>query len=132
MPRPGAYALLVDEQGRVAIVRESGAYFLPGGGIEPGETPEEALRREVREECGFEIEILRKLGQADEYVYSTAEERAYLKCGVFYFARRGESPDGPTTDPPELAWLEPERAIEQLSPGCHAWVIRQVMGRIQE
>jgi 8-oxo-dGTP pyrophosphatase MutT (NUDIX family) len=33
----------------------AGDYKLPGGGIEAGESPAEALVREVREECGFAV-----------------------------------------------------------------------------
>ena len=50
-PRPGAYALVLDDRGRVALVHEENGWYLPGGGLEAGETVEQALLREVRAEC---------------------------------------------------------------------------------
>ncbi|MFF8408137.1 NUDIX domain-containing protein [Streptomyces omiyaensis] len=60
-PRVSAYALAVRE-GRMLLTRLSeaspvfapGVWHLPGGGVEPGEQPVEALAREVREETGLE------------------------------------------------------------------------------
>jgi NADH pyrophosphatase NudC (nudix superfamily) len=59
--------VIVDEQGRMVIlVRGSepgkGLWDLPGGFVDPGETVEDALRREVREEIGLEVTTLRYLG----------------------------------------------------------------------
>jgi 8-oxo-dGTP diphosphatase len=60
----GAVAVVV-RQGRFLVIRRAegiaapGAYCFPGGGIEPGETDEDALRREIREELGAEIRPLR-------------------------------------------------------------------------
>ncbi|MGW6936278.1 NUDIX hydrolase [Lentzea sp. NPDC054927] len=45
------------EAGRLLVVRSRNkkAFYLPGGKIEQGESPEDALRREVREELGIEL-----------------------------------------------------------------------------
>jgi len=50
--RPGAYAVIADARGRVGVMRTPTGFHLPGGGMDAGETPEAALAREVREECG--------------------------------------------------------------------------------
>ncbi|MEV6242984.1 NUDIX domain-containing protein [Lentzea sp. NPDC051838] len=46
------------EAGRLLVVRSRNkkAFYLPGGKIEAGESPADALRREVREELGISVE----------------------------------------------------------------------------
>jgi 8-oxo-dGTP pyrophosphatase MutT (NUDIX family) len=61
----GAYALILDSEDRVLLVRAAnGRFYLPGGRIEPCETPEQALAREVEEECGLSIRVTESLGEA--------------------------------------------------------------------
>lgn len=57
-----AVAIIHNEQGEYLICKKpanrgvfAGQWALPGGGIEPGEHMEAALRREVREEVGLEV-----------------------------------------------------------------------------
>ncbi len=61
-----AVKALIDYHGKILLLRESpayedgvqeGLYDFPGGRIDPGEAWNDALRREVREECGLEITI---------------------------------------------------------------------------
>lgn len=63
--RAGAYALIV-EDGAVLLSAWSGpeglTWTLPGGGIELGESPEQACRREVEEETGHTVELTGLLG----------------------------------------------------------------------
>ncbi len=56
--RPATRALVVDEDERILLVRfgdgERAVWTTPGGGIEAGETDEQAIRRELLEEIGLE------------------------------------------------------------------------------
>jgi 8-oxo-dGTP pyrophosphatase MutT (NUDIX family) len=60
---PSAHAVIRDEAGRLLLVRHfEGRWLLPGGGIEPGETPAETVCRECWEETSVLVEPLRLLG----------------------------------------------------------------------
>ena len=69
--RPGAYALLL--QGRDALLTVQDGMppdvQLPGGGIDPGESPLQALHREVLEETGWRIRLTRKLGAFRRFTF---------------------------------------------------------------
>lgn len=59
-----AIVACVDARGRVLLVKQiagpyAGAWLLPGGGVDDGESLEDGLRREMREETGCELDGLR-------------------------------------------------------------------------
>jgi ADP-ribose pyrophosphatase YjhB (NUDIX family) len=77
---------LIECGGKLLLIRQTYSHMLwtlPGGRVERGETPEEAVRREVREEVGLELSALRPLG-----VFTTTEE--YMRDTVHCFC--GETP----------------------------------------
>jgi 8-oxo-dGTP diphosphatase len=66
-PEIGGVSGLVVRDGKVLLIRRGKQPFLdhwslPGGGVEPGETLREAVKREVREETGLEVEVGRVAG----------------------------------------------------------------------
>ncbi|NET61540.1 MAG: NUDIX domain-containing protein [Symploca sp. SIO2E6] len=73
----GAFAIIFDEHGSVLLChrRDFDAWNLPGGGIENGELPTEAVIREVKEETGLEVDVERLVGvygktDKDQLVFS--------------------------------------------------------------
>ena len=86
--REGVRALVLDPADRVLLVRfdwpDKSVWAQPGGGIEPGETPEHALERELAEECGLhDFELgpciwTRTHWTADIAGYGGQTERIYL------------------------------------------------------
>jgi 8-oxo-dGTP diphosphatase len=120
--RPSAYALLRDEDGRIAIVRAARGWFLPGGGIEADETADQAAQREAREECGLVIEPRRVVATATEIVHSPVGHAGVDKASVFIEAVVvGRT--APTEPDHELAWLQPADAIARLSHKSHRWAL---------
>jgi ADP-ribose pyrophosphatase YjhB (NUDIX family) len=60
---PSAHCLIRDDRGRILLVRHfEGRWQLPGGAVEPGETPADAARRECWEEACVLVEPLRIVG----------------------------------------------------------------------
>lgn len=81
---PGVAAVIRDARGRILLQERSSeeGWSLPAGAIEPGESPDDAIRREVREETGLLIEpheIVGVFGGTEfRHVYPNGDEVEYV------------------------------------------------------
>lgn len=129
--RIGVYVVILDPKKEKIILVQApnGAYFLPGGEIEKGETKEEALKRELIEELGYGVSNPTYLGVADEYFHSNHRKTDYYNPGYFYGSETYEELSEPLENFNQLAWFPISEAIENLKRGSHKWAVEQFMER---
>ncbi|WP_147109775.1 NUDIX hydrolase [Tateyamaria sp. syn59] len=111
--RPGAYAIL--HRGPSVLLtfqsQPEPEFQLPGGGIDPGESPIQTLHREVYEETGWHIGSPRKLGAFRRFTYMPEYDLWAEKLCHIYLAR----PVMRLSDP-----LEPDHSVVWMSPALAA------------
>ena len=82
----GVGAVILDDDGRILLVKHvprkgdfwGGQWMVPGGGLEPGETLEEGVVREVEEETNLKVEVLRHVSTLDRIVREGDEVRIHV------------------------------------------------------
>jgi len=121
--RLAAYAVIRSRTGTIAAVRAPAGYWLPGGGALAGETPEETVVREVREELGRELRLVSKIGEAIQYFFASADSKYYAMRAVFFRAELAEVPLGPGEY--ELCWLNASQPTPLFVHASHDWAVRQ-------
>lgn len=128
--RRGAYAVIAGARG-LLLVDQAGELQLPGGGIDPGESPLQALHREVREETGWRIAAPRRLGAFRRYCWMPDYGFWAHKVQTVYTAR-AVRPLGPPLEPGHTpVWLQPTLAARRLDvEGDREMVRRAIAARL--
>ena len=121
MPGPqlefSAGGVVLDEQGRILIIRTRNlrnrpVWTLPKGTLAPGETSADAALREVREETGYECQLLHEL-EAVTYWFQRGGQR--VKKTVRWFLMRPLAKVGEHDhEVDEVMWADRDAALQRL------------------
>lgn len=117
--RLASRGIVIRNDGKIAIFNKANKneYKLPGGGIENNETPEEAFKREVLEETGCIVEIIEKLGVAEEYKSQiNFKQISNVFIGkVIQDTNKLNVTQKEKDEGAKLIWETPERALELIT-----------------
>jgi 8-oxo-dGTP diphosphatase len=108
---------LIDATGKILLARRpegkklAGLWEFPGGKMDPGETPEAALVRELREELGIDVAA----ENLAPFVFASHAYESFHLLMPLYLCRRWTGKPKPR-EGQALAWVAPDRLVEYPMP----------------
>ncbi|MGZ5896789.1 MAG: NUDIX domain-containing protein [Xanthobacteraceae bacterium] len=123
----GVRAVVLDEEGRVFLVEHSYVigWHLPGGGVEPGETAQEALVRELKEEGN--IDIVEPPVFHGLYFNSRISDRDHVALFVVRSFRQ-DAPPQPDHEIIAHGFFAPHELPDQTTPATRARIAEVISG----
>ena len=137
--RASADAVIFDDAGRVLLQRRAdfNLWGLPGGSVETGETLEQAVRREAKEETGYDVRVVRLVGAYSDPAQTTARYPGgdvvhyvslVFECRVAGGRMRVGGADDDDDESTALGWFSPDALPPDLM-GDHAPRIADALAR---
>jgi len=115
-----AGAFIINSKGEILLSKRSkntrnehGKWEAPGGQVHFGETREQAIKREIREELGIEIEIIRVLNVADEILKK--DKQHWLPTTFLVKIKRGKPKIMEPEKCDEIGWFSLNKIPRNLS-----------------
>ena len=124
--RPGVYAVIENDHEQIAVIETNNNYFLPGGGVESGETDMEALRREILEEIGYQVLAAAQIGETIEYIEAYTDGKYYRVLGRFYRVQIGAKIGQGVEKDHRLVWLRQKDALKLLLRKSQVWAVHSM------
>lgn len=123
---------IVVKDGCVLLIRRGkepsyGLWSIPGGAVELGEELRAATRREVREECGIEIDVTDIVELLERVVRDSDDRIQYHYVLIDYLARWVSGDPAPSSDVLEVRWVAPDDLSQYQMTRGTADVIRKMM-----
>jgi mutator protein MutT len=105
-------AVIVDGAARVLLVKRrfaplAGEWSLPGGAVDVGETLQECVVREIREETGLEVEVGAVIEVFDRIMHDVEGRVQYHYVLVDYVCRPVGGTPAAASDVADVAWADP-------------------------
>lgn len=124
-------ALLVVRKGRLLLCKKKkgGALILPGGKIEPGETPEQCVVREIKEELGgIKVVNLTLVGSYEDVAARLhGELHRRIRIELFQGELRGEPKA--SSEIAALVWFGPKDDLDGVAPSLRNKIIPDLRQR---
>ena len=109
----GAVVFHRGEQIEYLLLRST-FWGFPKGHVEAGETEKQAARREIREETGLEVTLLKGFRVQDEYWYARESDRIH-KVAVLFLAEAKNRDSKISWEHSEMTWLTLDEALARLT-----------------
>ncbi len=100
--------------------------FLPGGGLDPGESDLDGLKRELWEEMGVKVQSATLVCKSAQYLYSRHYGKHFRKIGSFYLVEVAQPILLKMEPEHELLWMDKRQAALELSEEFQRWAIEKI------